>query len=106
MILKWIKKLLGIETIPDNIWDNNPIILDVRTPGEFKSGHVAHSVNIPLDELENSIKKFQSEKRPVVTCCASGRRSGIAADFLRRHKISAWNGGPWQSVRSAIVARR
>lgn len=106
MILQWIKKLLGIETIPDNIWDNNPIILDVRTAGEFKAGHVANSVNIPLDKLENSIKKLQSEKRPIVACCVSGRRSGIAVDLLRRHGLPAWNGGPWQSVRSMKAAQR
>lgn len=57
------------------------LVLDVREQGEYNTGHVAHSRNIPvsaLDKRVGEITKFKS--KPVVVVCASGARShGVSA---------------------------
>lgn len=75
-------------------------IVDVRTPGEYAGGHVKGSINIPLDQVARKADKLRKD-RPVITCCASGMRSGSAASLLRNLGFDAHNGGPWTNVRNA-----
>lgn len=74
-------------------------IVDVRSPQEFKGGHVKGSVNIPLNTINGHIDKFRKEGKPVVLCCASGMRSGQATSVLQQHGIEAYNAGSWMSLR-------
>ena len=74
-------------------------IIDVRTPDEFRSGHVKGAVNIPLDRLQGQLAKIDKNKA-VITCCRSGARSGMAADMLKSAGFDAYNGGPWQNVQA------
>lgn len=77
------------------------LIVDVRTPGEYSSGHVKGSLNIPLDQLSGSLKKLQDKNAAIVTCCASGMRSAAARGVLRSAGYTnVHNGGSWQSVRN------
>jgi phage shock protein E len=82
----------------------NASIVDVRTPGEFMSGNVPNSVNIPLDEVPDKIEEFKALSRPIIVCCLSGGRSGQAADFLAANGIDEiYNGGGWMEVNGALV---
>ena len=72
-------------------------IVDVRTPGEFVGGHVAGSVNIPLNEVVSRIDELKA-MQPLVLCCASGGRSGQAADYLSEQGLDVVNGGGWKIV--------
>lgn len=76
-------------------------IIDVRTPDEYRSGHPKGAVNIPLDRLQGQLGKLSKEK-PVITCCRSGARSGMAADALKSAGFEAYNGGPWQNVQALL----
>lgn len=78
--------------------ENGALVVDVRSPREFKSGHARGSMNIPLDTLSKSVKKLQQKNKPVVACCASGMRSARAAQLLRDNGVEAINGGPWHKV--------
>lgn len=78
--------------------DRGAVIIDVRTPAEYKGGHVKGSINIPLDEVERNIERIQKMGKPVVVCCASGMRSGRAASILKQKGIECANGGPWNSL--------
>lgn len=78
------------------------IIVDVRTPGEFKSGHIKGAVNIPLDTIANQTQSLLKKGVPVITCCRSGARSGAAVQILRNAGIEAVNGGPWDSLQSQL----
>lgn len=99
----FIKKLFGIEDVDVvGILAQGAVIIDVRTPQEFKSGHPKGAVNIPLQNIKSSIPKIKKYKKPVIACCASGRRSGIAASMLKANDIEAYNGGSWSSVARAI----
>lgn len=59
------------------------VLLDVRTPGEFASGHLPGAVNIPVDELPRRVAEVGPKERAVVVYCRSGARSGRAASVLR-----------------------
>lgn len=99
-----IKKMLGLGPKADigQLIRNGAVIVDVRTRGEYSGGHVKGSVNIPLDQIESHIDKLKKKNKPVVTCCASGMRSGSARRILESAGIEAYNGGSWQSVNAKV----
>jgi len=76
------------------------IILDVRSKREFASGHVKGSTNIPLDSLDAYIEDIKLKNKVVITCCASGMRSGMAKSKLKANGIEAYNGGSWTKVQN------
>lgn len=73
-------------------------IVDVRSYDEFMGGHVAGSINIPLNEIPQRVEELRTLKAPLVLCCASGNRSGQAQLFLTEHGIECYNGGSWLDV--------
>lgn len=73
-------------------------IVDVRTPGEFMGGNVAGSINIPLQELQQRLSDVKNLTQPLVLCCASGGRSGMATQMLTQEGIECCNGGSWLDV--------
>ena len=73
-------------------------IVDVRTPAEFMGGHVAGSINIPLNEITLRLAEIKKLPQPILLCCASGNRSGQAEYFLRNQGIKCENGGSWLDV--------
>ncbi|MFK7926172.1 MAG: rhodanese-like domain-containing protein [Bacteroidia bacterium] len=77
---------------------NGAIVIDVRTSAEYRGGHVKGSKNIPLNEIGSNLDKIKKMNRPVITCCASGARSGSAASKLKSAGVEVVNGGPWQKV--------
>tara|TARA_R110002094_G_scaffold152754_4_gene140505 strand:+ start:727 stop:963 length:237 start_codon:yes stop_codon:yes gene_type:complete len=64
-------------------------IIDVRSLGEFAGGNVAGSLNIPLQEIPKRVEEIKSMEQPIVLCCASGNRSGQAANFLKNHGVDS-----------------
>jgi rhodanese-related sulfurtransferase len=57
------------------------VLIDVRTPQEYNSGHIAGAVNIPLQELSSRQSEIPQDT-PVVLYCRTGNRSGQAATML------------------------
>jgi len=100
-MLSTLKKMLGIGPKVDfsELVKQGAIILDVRSKGEYGSGHIKGSVNIPVDQLQNNLNTFKDKKRPIITCCASGMRSSSAKRiFTSNGFINVHNGGGWQSL--------
>ena len=100
MIGNFIKKLLGMPS-SDNLAEyaqRGAVIIDVRTPGEFQSGHGKNSKNIPLDKISKEVSKIKAMNKPVIVCCRSGARSGQAAGILKAAGVDVINGGSWQNV--------
>lgn len=85
-------------TIETLIREKKGTIIDVRTPGEFAGGHVAGSINIPLQEIPERMEELKKMKSPFVLCCASGNRSGQASRYLAQFGIECYNGGSWMDV--------
>lgn len=73
-------------------------IVDVRTPDEFRGGHVVGSINIPLGEVQERLEELRNLKMPLLLCCVSGNRSGQAQHFLSQKGIDCYNGGSWLEV--------
>lgn len=70
-------------------------LVDVRTPEEYRLGHIAGAVSVPLADFEagNAIEviKKQQQNRQLVTYCSSGWRSYKALTILKNHGITGWN---------------
>ena len=65
------------------IKSDQPIILDVRTPNEYKRGHLHNSVLIPVKELQSRQKELGAHKdREILIYCATGNRSTVASKIL------------------------
>jgi rhodanese-related sulfurtransferase len=59
------------------------ILLDVRSPSEFRDGSLPGAENIPVDQIAGSLDRIPRD-RAVVVFCASGGRSSSARDILVR----------------------
>ncbi len=71
---------------------NRSLVIDVRSPGEYASGHFKNAVNIPLDQLADQAAQLKLETRPIIVYCRSGNRSGQAVQLLESAGIKAKNG--------------
>ena len=83
--------------------DNGAVIIDVRSEGEFLTGNIEGSINIPLDKIASTLNKINDKNQTLITCCASGIRSGIAKRILKSkgyHNI--YNGGGWQTLNNKL----
>jgi rhodanese-related sulfurtransferase len=75
---------------------NGALLIDVRSAGEFENGNAPGTINIPLQELSGRLGEIP-KSAPIVLCCASGTRSGIAKLLLIKngyrnvYNIGAWN---------------
>lgn len=99
-MLQFIKKLLGFGPAIDiqALLTNGAILVDVRTPAEYKDGHVKGSINLPLQTLGNQMNKLKKDQ-VIITCCRSGSRSGMARrQLLAAGFTQVYNGGPWNSL--------
>jgi phage shock protein E len=60
------------------------VVIDVRTPQEFQSGHVEGALNLPHDSIAQDIAKAKVAKDDhVILYCKSGRRSDVALGTLK-----------------------
>lgn len=65
------------------MWKNNEvIIIDVRTPQEYKEGHIPGVANIQLDQLVSRSSEVPKDKK-VLLICRSGNRSSQGTKLLR-----------------------
>lgn len=78
--------------------ENKLTIVDVRTVEEYRGGHVAGSINIPLQEVVSRVEEIKELPQPIIFCCASGNRSGQATHYFRSMGIDCENGGSWLDV--------
>ena len=100
-MINTIKQLLGMGPATDfkELLAQGAIILDVRTPGEFRGGHARGAVNAPLDKLGEYAQKLKNKDQVIITCCASGVRSANARGVLQSAGFkNVYNGGPWTNV--------
>ena len=61
-----------------------PIVVDVRTPGEFRGGAYPGAINIPLDDLQMRFGELGSKSREITLYCASGARSAYGVRILQQ----------------------
>jgi rhodanese-related sulfurtransferase len=78
------------------------VIVDVRSPAEYRTGSIRGSKNIPLNTITKKALEIKKWEKKVVLCCASGMRSGQATSILKNHGVEAHNGGGWSSLQYKI----
>lgn len=102
-MLAFFKKLFSTNTTDwAALIKSGAIIIDVRSPQEFNSGHISGSLNIPLELLTRNYDKLNKE-RTIITCCASGMRSAAAKKVLESKGFATvLNGGGWYSLQQKI----
>jgi rhodanese-related sulfurtransferase len=72
--------------------DDNVTLLDVRTPQEFKGGHLEGATLIPLSKLEENLDKLNPYKEQrIIVYCRSGNRSVAASRILEKHGYTPLN---------------
>ena len=81
---------------------NFPTIIDVRTHAEYSGGHVAGSVNIPLQEIASRVEEVKAFPQPILFCCAAGMRSGQATQYFQSLGVDCENGGGWMEVNARM----
>src|SRR5674476_891168 len=94
---KWWNSKRVIAMLPE-LKKNGAIFVDVRSAGEFASGNAPGTINIPLQELGSRLGEIPKSS-PVVLCCASGTRSGMASLMLKtRGYQKVYNIGTWNKL--------
>ena len=100
---------LDANAFASDIKNPGVVVLDVRTAGEFASGHIENAINIDVESSDFDAQIAKLDKKvEYAVYCHSGRRSGIAADKLAAagfEKISNLEGGiiAWQSAGYPLI---
>lgn len=62
----------------------NAVLLDVRTPEEYRNGHIPESINLPLQDISQVEKHLTDKSAPLFVYCLSGARSRQAVSLLTK----------------------
>lgn len=84
---------LSVAEFEKGIAQTNTQLLDVRTPGEYQSGHLKNAMLADWNnetEFQERVKALDKTK-PVYTYCLSGARSNAATDWLKQNGFTAYN---------------
>jgi rhodanese-related sulfurtransferase len=104
-MMETLKKILGLGPSADyeQLVKEGAVILDVRTRGEYAGGHIKGSINISVDQLKANLNRLPDKQKPIITCCASGMRSGTAKGILESNGYThVHNGGSWIGLQQKI----
>ena len=81
-------------------------LVDVRTPGEYNSGHIPGSVNVPSDNVKKIESVISKKDTPLYVYCLSGGRAGGAVSaFKKMGYTNVQNIGGIQSYNGQTVMR-
>jgi rhodanese-related sulfurtransferase len=79
-------KEIGTTNAVQIINGRNPVLLDVREPGEYEGGRVPSAVHIPLGQLATRAEELAKlAARPVIVYCSRGGRTRSAQALLAKH---------------------
>ncbi|MFE7841827.1 rhodanese-like domain-containing protein [Streptomyces sp. NPDC057474] len=78
---------LGIDQARERL--SELTVVDVRTPGEYASGHLPGALNVPLDQLERALPVLKESDAELLVVCRSGARSEKACALLAEHGVTA-----------------
>ncbi len=96
-------RFINLDKGLDKMIRQGAVILDVRTEGEFRTGHIEGAINLPLSRLH-------ADKLPLDTAlvyiavCSHGLRSVKAVGLLKEQGYKAYNGGAWSDLEGTLQA--
>ena len=103
-MLDKIGRFFGLASKTDypQLLKEGAVIIDVRSEGEYVSGHIKGSINAPVDNVLKFVSKIAKNK-PIITCCASGMRSAMAKNTLKANGFTrVYNGGSWTGLQKKL----
>ena len=74
----------------ESLVDDGAVLLDVREPAEWRSGHAPQAILIPMGDVRARRDELPAAK-PIIVVCRSGGRSAAITDALRAHGYDAVN---------------
>ena len=93
----------GNDSTRENLKSSGKILIDVRTVEEYEMGAHPEAVNIPLDDLEQSIEQLGDKNREIILYCASGARSAYGKRILDNLGFTnVKNGGGLMQIMAGI----
>ncbi len=97
-----VKLLLGIKTNSEELielLENGAIVVDVRTPGEFKRDHAKVSINISEQKIPLETERLKKENKQIIICCRNCARSHYVQKHLEKAGIDCMNAGSWKNIK-------
>jgi rhodanese-related sulfurtransferase len=99
-----IANVAGLKNLLEN---PQTVLVDVREPSEYRSGHIPDAINIPLRTLTHNLEKIPRD-RPVVLYCSTGYRSAMGVMTLHLFGYDKVQGFPpsfagWKTAGEAIA---
>jgi glyoxylase-like metal-dependent hydrolase (beta-lactamase superfamily II) len=73
---------LSVEKLKANLKNNGPLVVDVRTPNEWKNNHIEGAQHVPLSAFARQLPDLPNDRR-IAIICGSGYRSSIATSLLQ-----------------------
>jgi rhodanese-related sulfurtransferase len=94
-------------SVAERLVSRSVLVVDVRQPSEWRHGHIRGSENEPLMQLKRRLDALPRDKT-IVTVCASGHRSAVAARTLRRagYTVENLKGGMHAWARAGLAIDR
>ncbi len=96
----------NVEALKSLMATRQPLLVDVRSPSEYRSGHIPGATNIPLQQMARHLNQIPTD-RPVVLYCSTGYRSAMGVMTLHLLNYDNVRGFPpsfaaWKSAGEAI----
>ncbi len=86
--LVWSTERVSALTLEEELASQDPpLVIDIRTPGEWSAKHLSASINLPLARLQERIQEVPRSRR-IAVHCAGGYRSSIAVSILSQYGIT------------------
>jgi hydroxyacylglutathione hydrolase len=107
--LVWATERVSAPMLAEELASTNPpLVIDIRTPHEWNTKHIANSINLPLNQLQHRIAEVPTDRR-IAVHCAGGYRSSIAVSILNQYGITnliELAGGitAWEAINLPIVS--
>ncbi len=83
------------------------LVIDVRTAGEYASGHLPKAINLPLGEIESSLPRRVKDKSQVLLlhCQAGGRSAEARKKLLALGYVNTFNLGSYSRAAQIVKGR-
>lgn len=91
--MKWYEKIffrldksdLSEEEAMNIYYHHRALLIDVRTPEEYKNRHLEKAINIPFYNIDNIINEIKDKNQIILLYCKTGKRSNIAKEILMQN---------------------
>ncbi|WP_370979549.1 rhodanese-like domain-containing protein [Agaribacterium sp. ZY112] len=95
LLLSLVFSIASVSALAETVW------IDVRSAGEFNSGHIEGALNIVYSDIVAGVREQGIDKDDqIMLYCRSGRRSGIATDALLQ---AGWTGAVNRGGYAALI---